>query len=50
MMLKNEKVKLNEKIYNMKQKVIFMIFSNMIQLDLLLIIFILAKLVQMKLK
>ena len=44
-MLKNEKVKLNEKIYNMKQKVIFMIFSNMIQLDLLLIIFILAKLV-----
>ena len=50
MMLKNEKVKLNEKIYNMKQKVIIMIFSNMIQLDLLLIIFILAKLVQMKLK
>ena len=45
MMLKNEKVKLNEKIYNMKQKVIFMIFSNMTQLDLLLIIFILAKLV-----
>ena len=44
-MLKNEKVKLNEKIYNMKQKVIFMIFSNMTQLDLLLIIFILAKLV-----
>ena len=50
MMLKNEKVKLNEKIYNMKQKVIFMIFSNMTQLDLLLIIFILAKLVQMKVK
>ena len=50
MMIKNEKVKLNEKIYNMKQKAIFIIFSNIIQLDILLIIFILAKVVQMKLK
>ena len=42
--LKNGIVKLNENVWNMKQNIIIMIFGNIIPLDLLVIIFILAKL------
>ena len=42
--LKNGIVKLNEKVWNMKQNIIIMIFGNIIPSDLLVIIFILEKL------
>ena len=45
MKLKDEKKKLEEKIYNIKQIIIHMIFINMKQSDLLVIVFIMVQLV-----
>ena len=48
MKLENGKKKLNETTYNIKQINICMIFNNLKQLDLLVIVFILEKLVRIK--
>ena len=49
MKLKNGKIKLNENIKNMKKINTYMIFNDLKQSDILVIVFILVNLIQLKL-